>query len=185
MPPTLEELRPVHDQVSNSINVSVAILPAAFYRLENTALKIFCIGSIKTKATSWQAWKFEEVNYHETFLLPCLPDVIFEFWIVPPVSEACSTYRDTCGRLAEQNFVNKKVNKTPEGPEGCRREGEMYATPQGREVHQIRAETQYYHQKQTVSLQLSVTESLFCVSMCPIMMLFYVFCWFVMPKFQF
>ena len=52
VPPTLEELRPVHDQVSNSINVSVAILPAAFYRLENTALKIFCIGSIKTKATS-------------------------------------------------------------------------------------------------------------------------------------
>ena len=53
------------------------------------------------------------------------------------------------------------MNKTPEGPEGRRREGEIYWTPQGREAHQIKAETKYYRQKHTVSLQDSVPESLF------------------------
>jgi len=70
---TSELIRKNHCYCDNTTKNSVTSFPAAFYRLEKTALQRFCIGTFQNKSYFMEAWKFKESNYHKTFLLPCLP----------------------------------------------------------------------------------------------------------------
>ena len=139
--PTSESFRKNHHHCDNPTILSVTMFSGCFLSLrKHSTTKDFASALFKTKATSWKHGSSR--NKRSQNLSTALPawKKCLNFEFCRPVSEACPTHRDTCGRLAEQNFVNNKVNKTPEGPEGRRREGEISWTPQGRKAHQIKAE---------------------------------------------
>ena len=130
-----ESFRKNHDHCDNPRDFSVIIFPVL----------LFCILSLTSGAFITNGEFSESFNQYAITKppLPC--------WL------ACSTIsilnfaalflrpaylKRHLWEVCKTNFCQqKKVKKTPVEPEGCRKEAEISWTPQGREAHQIKAET--------------------------------------------
>ena len=107
---------------------------------KHSTTKDFASALFKTKATSWKHGSLKKWTVTKPFCCPACLRQYLNFEFCRPVSEACLPKETPVGGLQNKFLSTKKVKKTPVEPEGCRKEGEISWTPQGREAHQIKAE---------------------------------------------
>ena len=129
-----ESFRKNHYHCDNPRDFSVIIFPVL----------LFCILSLTSGAFITNGEFSESFNQYAITKppLPCwLACSTISILNFAALFLTCLPKETPVGGLQNKFLSTKKVKKTPVEPEGCRKEGEISWTPQGREAHQIKAET--------------------------------------------